>query len=85
MFHIYVIPGCHSFLHYFVHCCRGVCCDFMLLRCRCGSRYACVFWCQKNAMASAADNHMTTSVTILDEELRSKIEENARLHKQVKI
>jgi len=27
---------------------------------------------------------MTSSVSILDEELRSKIEENARLHKQVK-
>ena len=45
----------------------------------------CVFWWQKNAVASAADNCMTTnSVSILDEELRSKIEENARLHKQVK-
>ena len=35
-------------------------------------------------MTAASDNHMTSSVSILDEELRSKIEENARLHKQVK-
>jgi len=32
----------------------------------------------------ASDSHLTSSVSILDEELRSKIEENARLHKQVK-
>jgi len=44
-----------------------------------------VFWWQKSAVNAASANHMTSSVSILDEELRSKIEENARLHKQVKM
>jgi len=34
---------------------------------------------------AASANHMTSSVSILDEELRCKMEENARLHKQVKM
>jgi len=44
----------------------------------------CVFLWQKTAVTTATDNHTTSNVSILDEELRSKIEENARLHKQVK-
>lgn len=37
---------------------------------------------QKSSAHAVPDSHVNTN--IIDEELRSKIEENARLHKQVK-